>query len=381
MTRASQSERSVKHPRRLIALLGQKDMPTDGVEDYCTFLGEALARRGIELKQVRVDWARHGWIGALRRLWRESKGWRDSWVLVQYTALSWSRHGFSFPALAVLAILRRRGALCAVVFHEPWRQGSPSRWIDLMRGACQDWMVRKLHRAAAKGIFTVPLDIVPWLAHYRATAAFIPIGANVPERYLAAKYCPGNGTEKTIAIFCLSLNESRLGEIEDLACAVRYVHEQGLPVRLLVLGKGSEEARQEIEKALAGTGVRISVRGLMTAEKVSATLCEATALLFVHGRVSQLRGSVLAGVACGLPIVGYSAPLADIITDEAGVELAPFRDKKALGAALLRVLSDDERQARLRAKNLEVQKKYFSWDVIADGYVEALSLQSSQLFT
>ena len=31
-----------------IALLGRRDMPTDGVEDYCTFLGRALAQRGAE---------------------------------------------------------------------------------------------------------------------------------------------------------------------------------------------------------------------------------------------------------------------------------------------------------------------------------------------
>ncbi len=33
----------------LVALLGRPDTPTDGVEDYCIFLGRALAARGIEL--------------------------------------------------------------------------------------------------------------------------------------------------------------------------------------------------------------------------------------------------------------------------------------------------------------------------------------------
>jgi hypothetical protein len=44
----------------LIALLGRQDTPTDGLEDYCTFLGEALSRRGVGLQKFRVDFAGRG---------------------------------------------------------------------------------------------------------------------------------------------------------------------------------------------------------------------------------------------------------------------------------------------------------------------------------
>ena len=58
------------NPTKWIALLGRQDKPTDGVEDYCLFLGRALASQGIELEQVRVRWGEIGWIGALRHLSR-----------------------------------------------------------------------------------------------------------------------------------------------------------------------------------------------------------------------------------------------------------------------------------------------------------------------
>src|SRR5487761_2159038 len=103
--------------QRWVALLGRKDEPTDGVEDYCTFLGRALADCGVELRAVRVPWLKQGWLGALRGLRRDAAAWRGQWVLLQYTALSWSRRGFPFGALAVLGVLRRRGVRCAVVFH------------------------------------------------------------------------------------------------------------------------------------------------------------------------------------------------------------------------------------------------------------------------
>src|SRR6185437_10560871 len=88
--------------RSVIAMLGRRDTPVDGVEDYCTFLSEGLARRGVEMTRVRVNWTEQGWLGALRQLRRDSKEWREHWVLLQYTALGWSRHGFPIWAVIVL---------------------------------------------------------------------------------------------------------------------------------------------------------------------------------------------------------------------------------------------------------------------------------------
>src|ERR1700683_64696 len=164
-----------------IALLGPRDIPVDGVEDYCTFLAEALFTRGIGLNQVRVDWRRFGWAYALRQLARESVSWRGRWVLLQFTALAWSRRGFPFGALAVLRILRRRGARVAVVFHEPFRQTASPTWFNRIRGNCQDWVVRKLFEGADRAVFADPLGTIPWLPAEHSKAAFIPIGANIPE--------------------------------------------------------------------------------------------------------------------------------------------------------------------------------------------------------
>jgi len=74
--------------QRLIALLGRRDTPTDGLEDYCTFLGEALLKRGIGLEKVRVDCTELGWTRGLFQLWRESRKWRGQWVLLQFTSLA-----------------------------------------------------------------------------------------------------------------------------------------------------------------------------------------------------------------------------------------------------------------------------------------------------
>ena len=146
----------------LIALLGRRDSPTDGVQDYCGFLGRALPRHGVTFTIARVDWLKKGWLASLWELWHSSESWRGSWVILQYTALAWSRRGFPLGAIAVLAILRCRGARCGVMFHET-RYNGGARWLDWIRGACQSWVTRQLYGLAAKAIFADSLDSIEWL--------------------------------------------------------------------------------------------------------------------------------------------------------------------------------------------------------------------------
>jgi glycosyltransferase involved in cell wall biosynthesis len=351
-----------------IALLGRREMPTDGVQDYCHFLGEALGRQGIGMKTVGVDWDGLGWLPAMWKLHRQSADWRGAWVVVHYTALSWSRRGFPLAVLLVLSILRRRGVRCAVLFHEPTRQSGPSRLRDSIRGEFQEWVIRRSFRAAERAIFTVPLELVSWLDGDISKACYIPIGANIPERIPARPCPPANSSHlKTVAIFCVSLGQSRFLEIADVAFAAERVQSSVGNVRFLVLGKGSTEARAEIEAALRGKGAEVSVLGTLPAERVADSLSGADVLLYVSGWVAQSRGSALAGVACGLPIVGYAGASREPIY-EAGVELAPYRDREALGQALVRVLKDAALRSELSRRSVVAQQRHFAWDSIASRY-------------
>jgi len=48
-------------PQLVIALLGRRDEPTDAVEDYCRYLGQALAAHNLDLQMRHVPWKEHGW--------------------------------------------------------------------------------------------------------------------------------------------------------------------------------------------------------------------------------------------------------------------------------------------------------------------------------
>jgi glycosyltransferase involved in cell wall biosynthesis len=357
---------------RWIALLGRQDSPTDGVEDYCVFLGRALAEKGIELERVRVPWAEKGWTGALRQVSRECSAWRGQWILLQYTALAWSRRGFPLLAPAVAALIRRSGARVAIVFHEAQRQGG-SGWRARMRGACQDWVIRNLYRGAEKALFTVPLDAVPWLPKLDDRPAFIPIGANIPE---PAKLCERPllvDRDKTVIVFGVTEMPVAIREVNEIAGIIRQASMTVANLRLVVVGRGAIEARELFAKALDGCNVKFIVRGVLPAEEISRECERADAFLFIREAITPRRGSALAGIACGIPVVGYhngdiSGPLR-----EAGVEWSRWKDRDALVRGLIRVLSDPQRWLELHERNIAVQVKYFSWSRIAERYLTVLS--------
>ena len=356
----------------LIALLGRGETPVDGVEDYCGRLSTAVGKYGVSLGNFRVNWQERGWVRALRELNQSSKDWRGSWVLLQFTALAWSRRGFPFGVLAILSILRRRGVRCAVVFHDPYRQYGTGA-ANYFRGVCQDWIIRRMHARADKCIFLDPLQKVSWLAREDSKSTFIPVGANVPERVTeTVKALVANNEIPAVAVFCLSGAPYLQRELEDIRDATRSAMAAGANYRLVFLGRGTAEAREKIQKLFQGVTKEISILGLLPAAEVSDALAKCSAMLCVRGTIYPRRGSAIAGIACGLPVLGYEGGAEGTPLEEAGLVLVSYRDTTALGNALARVLGSRELQDKLRRRSMEAQRKYFSWELIGAAYIKFL---------
>jgi glycosyltransferase involved in cell wall biosynthesis len=363
--------------RTWIALLGRGDATADGVQDYCEYLARALERQGVELNLVRVDWAGKGWWAALRDLRRECEAWEAQWILLQFTALAWSRRGFPFGVLAVLAVVRRGGARCAVVFHEPYSP-EPATWFDHARCAFQGWIIRKIYRSVEKSVFPETLQRISWLPHSAPRARFIPIGANIPERNSVVNpRFSENGQLKTVVVFCLTGMPYLRDELKDISDATRIVIADGVKLRLLFLGRGAFEAQEEIAHSFRDLPIEVSNLGLLDAVQISDIFANSHAMLCVRGKVYLRRGSAIAGIACGLPIIGYEGESEGTPLDDAGLILVPYRDGRAAGAALSRVLRDQSLRHELQKKSERAQQKHFSWNLIASAFVNFL--ESTQL--
>jgi glycosyltransferase involved in cell wall biosynthesis len=360
---------------RCIALLGRRDEPTDAVEEYCRYLGEALKEHNIDLELMCVDFAQRGWSSALEELRRQAEGWRGRWVFVQYTALGWSKRGFPLKFTRVLNVLRKAGARVAVVFHDVTPYGG-RRILDGIRHRAQIHTMRDAHRQADLSVFTVALEQISWIPQQSANAAFISVGANLPispEAHTSSE--PRGAKPPTIAVFGITGGEAGRRESGLITEAVKYAANRAGKLRLLTFGRHADDAEKYLREGLRGTDVELQVSGVLPGMEVVRKLASADVSLFVRGGISTRRGSSIASIACGLPVVAYSGPETAFPISEAGVVLLSPEKREELAEALTRVLTDGEYRASLAERSRRAYDQYFSWKAIATRYAEALRRQ------
>ncbi|GAC1678126.1 MAG: glycosyltransferase family 4 protein [Candidatus Acidiferrum sp.] len=361
----------------LTALLGRKDLPTDAVEEYCEYLGEALRLHGFALKVARVSWSEQGWANALRELRRQSASWRGQWVFVQYNALAWSSRGFPLRLRKVLKVLRQSGARIGVVFHDVEPYGG-SRLIDKLRRAAQLHTMRAALRFADLSVFTIPMDKISWLQKATANTAFIPVGANLPPTSPAATNQPSApGGRLRVAVFGITGGATGLRESAEIVHAVRAAAAKTPALQLFAFGRHADDRGSLLREGLRDLPVDVLVEGVLPASRVAQELSSSDVLLFVRGQISSRRGSAIAGIACGLPVIAYPGPETAPPITEAGVVLVSQADPAELGAALTRVFTDQAYRASLAARSVAAQQKYFSWKAIASRYAEELRRHDS----
>jgi glycosyltransferase involved in cell wall biosynthesis len=358
---------------KAILLLGRRDEPTDGVTDYCEKLREAAVPRGLFFDLVRVQWADRGWRDALAELREAAEAWRDRWVLLQYTTLAWSSRGFPLRAPRVLDVLRQSGARPGVVFHD-FMPARGSGIFGNARAYTQLRVLRHLYARSNKTVFTVPVDKIKWLPPRHDKAVFIPVGSNFPEPIRNIEI---NGKfqsfESTVAVFGFTGGAQGIEEVSDITYALKCVQSKGVRLRLIAIGRGTAVFEGELRKALNGSGIELSMLGLMPAEQLVQALASAQVLLCVRGHVSSRRGSAIAGIVCGVPIVGYRGAETGFPITEAGVRLVDLRDREGLVQALAQVLTDEKLYGELRQRNVAAAQQYFCWNAIASQFVSAMS--------
>jgi glycosyltransferase involved in cell wall biosynthesis len=358
---------------KVILLLGRRDEPTDGVVDYCQKLREAGVSRGLSFEIAPVQWAEKGWRDALAELHKAAAAWRDRWVFLQYTTLAWSSRGFPLRAPRVLEVLMQCGARPGVVFHD-FMPARGSGIVGAVREYCHMRVLRQLYARSKLAVFTIPIDKITWLPLRHDNAVFIPVGSNFPELDRTIKKNDAlPSTVSTVAVFGITGGAQGVEEVGDITYALKCVQSKGISVRLTAIGRGSAVFEGELRKELNGSGIELTMLGLMSAEDLVRSLASAQVLLCVRGHVSSRRGSAIAGIVCGLPIVGYRGAETGFPITEAGVRVVDLRDREGLVRALAQILTDEKLSRELRQRSVAAAQKYFCWDAIASQFVSAMS--------
>jgi glycosyltransferase involved in cell wall biosynthesis len=370
----------------MIALLGRRDEPTDAVEEYCRYLSGALEQYGRKLSVQRVGWAETGWNAALKELRARAEKWSGRWVILQYTALAWSARGFPSDFLRVLAVLRGANARLGVVFHdvEPY---SGSHWVDRLRRMAQLRTMRRILDYADMAVFTVPISQVSWKPNPSPKLVFIPVGANLPARSgtdlgsaqiaeRSAHSLQSAARPLTVAVFSITGGSAGDRETNEIVAASRHAAQHVGPFRLSVFGRHAGQRESALRDGLRGAPVKISVEDVLDGDEVIKRLYASDVLLFVRGGISSRRGSAIAGIACGLPIVGYRGTETAWPVTNAGVALVPLNETTALCAMLTQVLSDASLREELAGKARAAYSAHFCWPAIAKRFAEEIEKRS-----
>ena len=355
------------NPKLDVALvLGKRDSPTDALDDYSRLLAAALQDRGHSVKIARCEWDVKGWRRSLRSLRDTLAAGRPRWVLIQYTHLMWSRHGFPQMALAIAWVARRAGSKVGIVIHDPVAYPGV-RMRDRVRRRTQYAVMRTLVRMADATVVPIPLANLSWIgSREKSRVHSIPVGSNVGESTEGRR--DARSEIFTIAVF--GLTEKDAGLVRELAEIVGRAASQIGSIKLVLLGRGSSEAKPLAEQLLSGKSVQVCVVGIVPAGEVGTWLLSADASLFIRGGISARRGTAVAAIAYGLPVVAYEGEETGWPLTEAGVVLAPAGDTQAVTQALIRIAQDLDWADGLRARSRAAYAEHFTWDRIAKRFEE-----------
>jgi len=122
-------------------------------------------------------------------------------------------------------------------------------------------------------------------------------------------------------------------EVAQNYSAVSFAAKKLGKLRLLVFGRNADSSEAGLRTGLRHQSVALRVAGVLPEGDVEALLRSSDVLLFVRGSISSRRGSAIAGIACGLPVIAFAGNETAAPITDAGVVLVPSGDKTALGEA------------------------------------------------
>ncbi|MCC7354780.1 MAG: glycosyltransferase family 4 protein [Anaerolineae bacterium] len=375
---------------RILLISGEYPPMQGGVGDYTRELGTALAQQGAEVHVLTTRQAvlgpeaiivhplisRWGW-GMWRQAETLARQVQASIVHIQYQTAAYGMH----PAINLLPRRLRRATTlrCLVTFHD-----LKEPYLFPKAGAVRRWVNRVLARACDAVVVTNQEDEAAIQKEGLATALhLIPIGSNIapapPPDYDRADWRRRHGAAPDDVALCYFgfLNASKGGETLiralSLLAADRRYHLWMVGGQVGASDPTNRAYLSRVQALIGESGLEERVRwtGYTTAAEVSANLLAADiAVLPYRDGVSFRRGSLLAVLAHGLPIVTTqpALPLRELADGKTAL-LVPPDDPPALAAAVARLAADTALRERLGESARRVAAG-FGWERIAARHLE-----------
>ena len=308
-----------------------------------------------------------GALGELHRMFQTLPS--DTRVLVQYVPTGYGWRMMNLPFAMLLYSQRWRGL--DVYFHEVgFRISEQTRWRRKFAGVVHLAMNWLAVRSAARVFVAIP----EWETRLRAlagssrlsatTATWVPVPSNVPDQADAARTKEirdallVGGARRVVGHF------GTFGRYHSAVLVPTFARildaDAGRVAQLI--GRNSATMRRAIIASRPDLEARVvATKGLVPAE-VSTHLaaCDVLVQPYEDG-VSARRGSLMAGLALGLPVVTNRGPVTGgVWTERPAVYLTESAAPDVLAHGVSVLLGDDARRAQIGASAKSLHRDVFS---------------------
>lgn len=353
-----------------------------GVSDYSCQVALGLAAEGDRVEvwapgqagdrpPLVTHWLPGGFTPAnLRRMGKEWNGRPGGRRLL----VQWVPHGFGYRSMNVPLCLwlwvraRWRRDNVYLMVHEPFLAFGHGSFKQQIVAAVHRVMTVLLLHAASQVWVSIPA----WAAALRPFALgrnlameWLPVPSNIERvedpaavRQLRQRYLGGGrhlvGHFGTYGRAVTLLLEARIERLMRGDAAIRF----------LLIGQGSEVFRDRHPQYAPF----VEATGPLAAPEISRHLqaCDLMIQPYPDG-VSSRRGSAMAGLSHGRPIVTTSGHLSEPFWQSAGaLVLVPVEDADAFTRETLALLGDGERRERLGAAGARYYEEHFALGRIVD---------------
>ena len=163
--------------------------------------------------------------------------------------------------------------------------------------------------------------------------------------------------------------------LDTLVAAARQVLARHPDVRLVLAGRGRDEARLRALVRDAGLGDRASVESDVDPPR-RARLFSGALVLAMPSRFEGFGMVAAEAMAAGVPVVATDLDSLPEVVGDAGI-LVPRDDAGALARALSGLLSDPGERSRLGSA-ARLRARRFTWDAVAEAHFEFLQRIASR---
>lgn len=364
-----------------VTILGRDFPPAvGGIGDHTDLLAAELARRGravtvvcsppadarasFEVRPVVERWDARG----AARILDAVRSSTPDVVVWQYNPFAVGRRGLA-PSIGRLARALAAEAPLVLLAHELWFPFRRNGLKGLLWALAHRVQMRALARAARAIVVTTEQRAAELARAVPAAASkvrIVPIAANVEPRpeQRSARAAYDFPDDAFVVAHLGSVGPGR--EIGRVFIAIEALRARGLDARLLLAGNtGPFQAPGSLNGAVVTTGI-------LSREQLSEALASADA--YVHpdlvGASAGRRGSLVAALAHGLPVVAFAGPdqSRELLDGENIVVTQP----DGLAAALAGLAADPLRARALGEAARRTYGEHFAWPRVGDGIAAVL---------